>query len=85
MLAGTGVYLWKRDIPFQLKVISARILAQAGLIMGAVSLAGVSVLTSHEQAQGPATSNWKLRDFSEVGAERPSPARQAAVAAAELK
>ena len=81
--------MYKRDIPFQLKVISARILAQAGLIMGAVSLAGVSVLTSHEQAAGPATSNWKLRDFSEQPVTaRPSLAEaQAAAAAAtpELK
>ena len=72
ILAGTGLYLYKREIPFQLKIISARILAQAGLIVGALSIAGVSLYTAREQAAAPATSNWKLRDFSEPVQQRPS-------------
>ena len=35
ILVGTGAYLYTRQIPLQLKIIQARIIAQAGLIFGA--------------------------------------------------
>ena len=34
-MVGTGAYLYTRQIPLQLKIIQARIIAQAGLIFGA--------------------------------------------------
>jgi hypothetical protein len=54
--------------PAQLKIIQARLFAQAGLIGLAVTLALVTVLTEDEQAVGPATSSWKLRSFEPVAA-----------------
>jgi hypothetical protein len=33
VLAGTGVYVWRKPIPTSLKVIHARMVAQAGVIM----------------------------------------------------
>lgn len=62
VLGATGVYLYKRQIPTQLKIIQARIIAQAGLIVGAVSLAGVTYLTAGDDKK-PAASSWKLRNF----------------------
>lgn len=64
ILAGTGIYLYKRQIPTQLKIIQARILAQAGLIVGAVSLGMVGWLASGDEPKVPAASSWKLRDFT---------------------
>jgi hypothetical protein len=70
-----------RPIPVQLKIIQARIYAQAGLISGAAGLALATSLTSDQQAKGPATSSWKVRNFEPVAA---SPAVVVAPAAAPV-
>jgi hypothetical protein len=91
VLALTGAFLWRRQIPFQLKVIQARILAQASLVSGAGVFAALSLTSSEpEAAAGTITSqpSFMLRDFAEVSeAERGRPAmgrnaRPAAAAAA---
>ena len=68
ILVGTGAYLYKRKIPFQLKVIQARILAQAGLITG-VCVIGAANYLAHEETHRPASSNWKLRNFDATAVE----------------
>jgi hypothetical protein len=62
ILIGTGAYLYNRKIPFQLKVIQARILAQAGLITG-VCVIGAANYLAQEETHRPASSNWKIRNF----------------------
>ncbi len=46
-MVGTGVYLWNRNIPTSLKVIHARMVAQAGVIGGLCGAGAYSLL--HEQ------------------------------------
>jgi len=90
VLALTGAFLWRRQIPFQLKVIQARILAQASLVSGAGVFAALSLTSSEPEAAAGTTAqpSFMLRDFAEVSeAERGRPAmgrnaRPAAAAAA---
>ena len=59
-----GARLYTSPLPLQLRIIQARIVAQGGLIVGAVALAAVSHFTSDEQAKKPATSSMKtLRNY----------------------
>lgn len=85
ILGATGAYLYTRNIPTQLKIIQARILAQAGLIVGAVSMAGVSYVTSAEKRHKPATSSWKLRDYSVDASEFGGAAARHAVPDVEVQ
>jgi hypothetical protein len=59
ILAGTGLYLRKREIPFQLKVIQARIVAQWALVFCAGGFALLS-LTAEKKSE-PVSSTWKVR------------------------
>lgn len=59
------MYLYKREIPTQLKVIQARIVAQAGLIGLVCGIGLVTVLTADGEPHEPVRSTWKLRDFTE--------------------
>jgi hypothetical protein len=59
ILAGTGLYLRKREIPFQLKVIQARIVAQWALVFCAAGFAILSLTT--EKRTEHASSTWKVR------------------------
>ena len=45
-LGGTVLYLWKRQIPLQLKIIQGRILAQASVV-SALALIAYSSYASH--------------------------------------
>ena len=49
-MVGTGAYLWRRNIPMSLKVIHARMVAQAGVIGGLCGVGAYSLL--HETAPG---------------------------------
>ena len=78
----------------QLKIIQARIYAQAGLISGAAGLAFATAMTSDEQHKGPATSSWKVRNFEapvqkpQLGAPQAAaavPVAPAAAPAVDLK
>lgn len=77
VLAATGAFLWRRQIPLQLKIIQARILAQASLVTGA-GLFALSSLggAADEAADAPAAAQqFLLRAFEEVPAdERNRPA-----------
>jgi hypothetical protein len=46
-LGGTVLYLWRRQIPLQLKIIQGRILAQASVI-SALALIAYSSYASHD-------------------------------------
>lgn len=87
LLTGTLVFVWRRPLPLQLKIITARIVAQAGLLSGAAGfgLAAYLSSTSDDAARTKvASSSWKLRDYSvptDVAAAQPV----AQAAAAQLK
>jgi hypothetical protein len=75
ILAVTGLYLRKREIPFQLKVIQARIVAQWGLVFCATGFALLS-LTAEKKSE-PVSSTWKVRstfDLPEGSAISAAPA-----------
>ena len=81
VLAATGAFLWRRQIPLQLKIIQARILAQASLVTGAGLFALSSLGGAADEAADapaalpPATQQFLLRAFEEVPAdERNRPA-----------
>lgn len=64
----------------------ARIVAQAGLIVGAVGLGFAAYMDSDKGAAKHATSSWKLRDYSVAPQQAPAaaaPAEAAPAAAAE--
>ena len=64
IMTATGVYLYKRQIPTQLKIIQARIVAQAGLISGAVGLSLVTALTHDEGgAEHKPHASIKMRSY----------------------
>jgi len=56
----------RKQIPFQLKVINARIVAQAGILTGAAGFALASALEGGAERKGPKTAatSWQLRDYS---------------------
>jgi hypothetical protein len=91
VLVATGAFLWRRQIPFQLKVIQARILAQASLVsgamvFGALSLSAEAPAGAAEAAPGTQHQQWMLRNFAEVGeGERGRPAMGRHSRAAELE
>ena len=80
-MAGTGMYLWRRNIPTSLKVIHARMVAQGGVIAG---LCGVGVYTlMHEGDAAHSTSVVNHNKFQDVKVRKPVVAAAApAVAAA---
>ena len=57
-MAGTGLYLWNRNIPTSLKVIHARMVAQAGVIGGLCGAGAYSLL--HEVSKPSGTSTREL-------------------------
>ncbi len=59
--------MYKREIPTQLKVIQARIVAQAGLIFLVCGLGLAHLLGEDAHEEKYARSSWKLRDYSEHG------------------
>ena len=65
----------RKQIPFQLKVINARIVAQAGILTGAAGFALASALEGGAERKGPKTAatSWQLRDYSLPAS--PPPAR----------
>ena len=81
-LALTGLYLHKRQLPLQLKIIQARIVAQWGLVGMVGSFAAVALLSGDgggdRSQHTPAASSWKVRQFekdmtlSEGDAARPA-------------
>jgi hypothetical protein len=97
LLSGTLVVVWRRPLPLQLKIITARIVAQAGILSGAAAFGLVAYLThtgSNDAAARAkvASSSWKLRDYSvpdvaaaAVAAAAAAPAAPVAAAPAELK
>jgi len=83
VLGGTFLYISKKQLPTQLKIIQARIVAQAGLIVGAVGLGFAAYMDSDKGAAKHATSSWKLRDYSVAPQQAPAAAAPAEAAAAE--
>ena len=72
LVGGTLAYVWARPLPLQLKIITARLVAQAGMLTGAASFGLAAYLSSsqgHFDQPKVATSTWKLRDYSVVPAE----------------
>lgn len=65
-MAGTGLYLYNRNIRPSLKVIQARILAQAGILLG-ISLAGVISYLSGDNTAKPASNSMHLRQVTGPG------------------
>ena len=95
LLSGTLVVVWRRPLPLQLKIITARIVAQAGILSGAAAFGLVAYLTHTNDAASRAkvaSSSWKLRDYSvpdvaaaAAAAAAAAPAAPAAAAPAALK
>ena len=95
LLSGTLVVVWRRPLPLQLKIITARIVAQAGILSGAAAFGLVAYMTHSNDAAARAkvaSSSWKLRDYSvpdaaaaAVAAAAAAPAAPVAAAPAELK
>ena len=69
VLVAVGINLWRRQIPFQLKVITARILAQAVLVGGAGTFAVAALTANEKHHAGPATSSWVIRNFDDRSEE----------------
>eukprot|EP01138_Halocafeteria_seosinensis_P014941 gb/GECG01015252.1/.p1 GENE.gb/GECG01015252.1/~~gb/GECG01015252.1/.p1 ORF type:complete len:145 (+),score=16.33 gb/GECG01015252.1/:1-435(+) len=66
-MVGTGVYLYNRKMRTSLKVIQARILAQAGILLG-ITLAGViSYIADDGSASKPASTSMQLRQVRAPG------------------
>jgi hypothetical protein len=95
VLGVTLLKLAKKQIPTNVKIIEARIIAQAGLLAGAAAFGLSSYLSedsSHKRVK-TATSSWKVRDFEEkprsaavaAAVATPLESEAAPAAAAELK
>lgn len=80
-VVGTLFYIKRRQIPTQLKVIQARMVAQAALIVGVCGLAGMSYMSSSVDKHHGGNRGYKLRDF-EVKPEVEREASRQAVATA---
>lgn len=67
VLGITLLRLAKKQIPTNVKIIEARIIAQAGLLAGAAAFGLSTLLTedSDKKRIKTATSSWKVRDFEE--------------------
>ena len=83
LLSGTLIVVWRRPLPLQLKIITARIVAQAGILSGAAAL-GFAAYLSHSNDDAArakvASSSWKLRDYSVPVVAAAVPAEPAAAA-----
>ena len=55
-MVGTGAYLWRRNIPMSLKVIHARMVAQAGVIGGLCCAGAYSIFSESGKAATPKAS-----------------------------
>lgn len=78
VLAGTMAYLWRRQIPTQLKVIQGRIVAQAALLSGAGLAAAVHFLTDEDKPRNQAKLDedamrraMQIRSFDKPGVRKP--------------
>lgn len=82
LIGVTVAYLWTRKIPFQLKIIQGRILAQAGLITGVCALGLGSYISNAMDADAadkltqPMTQKggmgkWTARSFEKVAEPAP--------------
>ena len=93
MVGGTLAVVWQRPLPLQLKIITARIVAQAGLLGGAAAFGLAAYLaaspdgdSADAHARKVASSSWKLRDYSRPAAPAAAAGAAAgAAAAAALK
>ena len=56
-LATTGVYVWRKPIPTPMKVIHARMVAQAGVILGLCGAGIIAFLTPSTHAPTGAVVN----------------------------
>lgn len=70
-MVGTGAYVYTRPIPMALKVIQARMVAQAGVV-AAVCIAGAVTMISADEPQAHATSSWQVREFNADGSSQPA-------------
>lgn len=87
-VAGTLFYIKRRQIPTQLKVIQARMVAQAALIVGVCGLAGMTYMSSSVDKHHGGNRGYKLRDFEVKPESQPAPvaaAEDAAAAPTEAK
>jgi hypothetical protein len=69
-MVGTGMYVYRQKVPLSLKVIQARMVAQAGVV-SAICVAGmVTFLTSDAEPHKAATSSWQVREFNKDGSAK---------------
>ena len=77
MMVGTGIYVWRKPIPLPMKLIHARMVAQAGVIAGLVGAGLFAMLMpAAENKKSGVVNKTQFRDVVKA-----VPAPVAAVAA----
>ena len=69
------MYVYSQKIPLSLKVIQARMVAQAGVV-SAICVAGMVAFltdTGEHKQHHHATSSWQVREFNKDGSAKKAP------------